>query len=70
MSKRIHEEKRGRQTYIYEIENYWCKIKKSPRQNKTYLGKKDLKTGQLIRKKTHKKLFQTTGCYDYGNSCF
>ena len=70
MAKRIHEEKRGGQVYVSEIENYWCKIKKAPRQNKLYLGKKDLKTGQLIRKKTHKKPLQTTGCYNYGDSYF
>ncbi|MHB8277245.1 MAG: IS1634 family transposase [Candidatus Humimicrobiaceae bacterium] len=33
---------------MYEVESYWDKSKKQPRQNRKYLGKKDPKTGKII----------------------
>jgi len=47
MSFRI-EQKVGKHIYLYEVESYWDKEKKQPRQKRTYLGKKDPKSGELI----------------------
>jgi len=42
------EQRVGKYTYIYEVESYWDKEKKQPRQKRTYLGKKDPQTGELV----------------------
>jgi len=47
MSFRI-EQKVGKHIYLYEVESYWDKEKKQPRQKRTYLGKKDPESGKLI----------------------
>ena len=63
MSFRV-EQQVGKHTYYYDIESYWDKSKKQPRQNRTYLGKKDPETGELVS--THKGYFSL----DYGNAYF
>ena len=63
MSYRI-EQQVGNHVYFYEVESYWDKTKKQPRQNRTYLGKKDPLTGELIS--THKGY----SSLDYGNTYF
>ncbi len=70
MSKRIYEENRGGQIYIHEIESYWCKIKKAPRQKRTYLGKKDLTTGMLITKKNKGTAHIPSGSKIFGSIYF
>ena len=35
-------------TYVYEVSSYWDKEKKQSRQKRTYLGKKDPKSGKII----------------------
>jgi transposase len=47
MSFRV-EQKVGKHIYLYEVESYWDKEKKQPRQKRTYLGKKDPQTGELV----------------------
>ena len=47
MSYRI-EKKTGNSIYYYEVESYWDKNKKQPRQHRKYLGKKDMTTGAII----------------------
>jgi len=42
------EQKIGKHTYIYEVESYWDKKKKQPRQNRKYIGKKHPETGKII----------------------
>ena len=42
------EQKIGKHTYIYEVESYWDKTKKQPRQNRKYIGKKHPETGKII----------------------
>ena len=42
------EQKVGKHIYFYEVESYWDKEKKQPRQKRTYLGKKDPETGELV----------------------
>ena len=39
----------GNSVYLYEVTSFWDAEKKQPRQKRTYLGKKDPKTGQPIR---------------------
>ena len=63
MSFRI-DQKVGKHTYVYEVESYWDKNKKQPRQNRTYIGKKDPTTGDLIS--THRGYVSL----DYGNTYF
>jgi len=63
MSFRI-EQKVGKHVYFYEVESYWDKSKKQPRQKRTFLGKKDPITGELIS--THKGY----SSLDYGNTYF
>lgn len=42
------EQKIGKHTYIYEVESYWDKTKKQPRQNRKYIGKKHPETDKII----------------------
>ena len=58
------EQKVGNYIYVYNVESYWDKQKKQPRQTKTYLGKKDPETGKIIS--TQKEY----NCWDYGNIYF
>ena len=63
MSYRI-DQKVGKHTYVYEVDSYWDKSKKQPRQKRTYIGKKDPISGELIS--THRGYLSL----DYGNSYF
>ena len=63
MSYRV-DQKVGKHTYVYEVESYWDKNKKQPRQNRTFLGKKNPITGELIS--TRKGYISL----DYGNTYF
>lgn len=63
MSYRI-DQKVGNHIYVYEVESYWDKDKKQPRQKRTYLGKKDPATGELV---STRKGYQ---CLDYGTYYF
>jgi transposase len=45
------EQQVGDAVYVYEVSSYWDKAKKQPRQKRTFLGKKDPTTGQLIPKR-------------------
>jgi transposase len=47
----VVEQKVGETVYVYEVSSYWDKEKKQPRQKRTFLGKKDPETGQLIPKR-------------------
>jgi len=47
MSFRI-EQKVGKHVYVYQVESYWDKQKKQPRQKRTYVGKIDPATGALV----------------------
>ena len=58
------EQKIGKHTYLYEVVSYWDKEKKQPRQNRKYLGKKDPKTGNLIKNN------KGYASYDYGTVYF
>lgn len=55
------EQKVGEAVYVYEVSSYWDKEKKQPRQKRTFLGKKDPETGQLIAKR--QKHYQS---FEYG----
>lgn len=46
----IIEKKVANSIYFYEVTSYWDPDKKQPRQKRRYLGKKDPKTGELIKK--------------------
>jgi hypothetical protein len=52
-------------TYVYQIESYWDKEKKQSRQKRTYLGKKDPNTGELIEEKETRY-----SSLDYGHTAF
>ncbi len=43
----IIEQKVGNNIYVYEVESYWDKEKKQPRQRRNYLGRKDIMTGDV-----------------------
>lgn len=60
----IIEQRIGNHTYLYEVESYWDREKKQPRQRRTYLGKKDPETGKVFRPQTRNipRL-----CQDYGH---
>lgn len=63
MSYRI-DQKVGKHIYVYEVESYWDKDKKQPRQKRSYLGKKDPATGELV---STRKGYE---CLDYGSYYF
>ncbi|MCL5985091.1 MAG: IS1634 family transposase [Actinobacteria bacterium] len=44
----VIQQKIGKYTYVYEVESYWDKAKKQPRQKRKYVGKKDPDTGEII----------------------
>ncbi len=58
------EKKVGETIYLYEATSYWDPQKKQSRQKRTYLGKKDPNTGDLIhgRSENRPRLAK-----DYGN---
>jgi transposase len=53
----------GKSVYLYEVTSFWDPAKKQPRQQRTYLGKKDPNTGQLIRTRSTRPRLSK----DYGN---
>ena len=44
-----YDQKVGKNVYVYEIQSYWDKEKKAPRQQRVYLGKRDPATGKVTR---------------------
>ena len=46
------DQKVGKHIYVYEVYSYWDKEKKSPRQRRIPIGKRDPATGRLIAKST------------------
>ncbi|MEW6103207.1 MAG: IS1634 family transposase [bacterium] len=40
-------QKIGSYIYVYEVESYWDKKKKQPRQKRVYLGREDTNTGEI-----------------------
>lgn len=58
------EKKVGETIYLYEATSYWDPQKKQSRQKRTYLGKKDPKTGDLIRGRSENR---PRLAKDYGN---
>ena len=59
-----YEQKTGNHVYVYEIQSYWDKERKQPRQKRVYLGKKDPNTGKVTS--TRKGYVSL----DYGNVYF
>lgn len=59
-----HEQQIGRYKYVYEVESYWDKEKKQSRQRRTYLGRRDPKTGQVV---PTRGTTVPRGFKDYGN---
>ena len=59
-------QKSGNNTYVYEVESYWDKEKKQPRQHKKIIGKIDPVTGKIVP--TRKNKVKTTK--DYGSVYF
>lgn len=60
----IIQQKIGKYIYIYEVESYWDKAKKQPRQKRKYVGKKDPDTGEII---TVRKGFVPRTARDFGH---
>ena len=53
----------GKSVYLYEVTSFGDPAKKQPRPQRTYLGKKDPNTGQLIRTRSTRPRLSK----DYGN---
>lgn len=51
----IVDQKVGKHVYVYKVHSYWDKDKKSPRQRRVRIGKRDPVTGELIKLKTHRQ---------------
>ncbi|MDY7027519.1 MAG: IS1634 family transposase [Spirochaetota bacterium] len=49
------DQKVGKHVYVYEVHSYWDKDKKSPRQQRVRIGKRDPVTGELIKLKTRRQ---------------
>ena len=68
MVSQIEQTVRGK-VYVYQVHSYWDKVDKKAKQKKTYLGKKNPITGELVPKKIRSdnsvKLI-----FEYGNSYF
>lgn len=60
------EQKSGKHIYIYEATAYWDPVKQQARQKRVYLGRKDPKTGALIKRK--EKVFKVRAIRDYGHT--
>ena len=60
MSYRI-EQKVKNHIYLYDVESYWDKEKKQSRQKRTYVGKKDPKTGEVLHEE------ESYAAWDYGH---
>ncbi|MGB3974886.1 MAG: transposase [bacterium] len=57
------EQKIGKHIYIYEAEGYWDPVKKQTRQKRTYIGKKDPVTGEIV---TPRKSLSPKASRDFG----
>ncbi|MBW6481311.1 MAG: IS1634 family transposase [Bacteroidales bacterium] len=57
----VIEQKVKDHVYLYEVESYWDKEKKQSRQRRTYLGRKDIQTGEIIQEK------ESYAAWDYGH---
>ena len=42
------DQKVGKHIYVYEVRSYWDKEKKSPRQQRIRIGKRDPETGAFV----------------------
>jgi len=65
----IIKQKIKNQVYLYQVESYWDKEKKQPRQKRVYLGKKGLKTKEIISPKKV-KISTSYTCKEYGSFYF
>ena len=63
----IIEQKVKQKTYVYQVDSYWDKDKKQPRQRRTYLGRKDEITGEIV---TTQKSSKPKGSYSFGSLYF
>ena len=50
-----HRDKKTGTIYRYQVESYWDKAKKAPRNRQVYLGKVDPDTGELVSSRPRKK---------------
>jgi transposase len=48
----VVDQKVGKHIYVYEVHSYWDKEKKSPRQRRVRIGKRDPDTGEFIEKRS------------------
>ena len=64
-----YDQKIGKYTYTYNIESYWDKDKKQPRQRRIFLGRKDPLTGEIIDTKNIEKSIPVQS-YDFGVTYF
>jgi transposase len=51
----VIDQKVGKHIYVYEVHSYWDKNKKSPRQQRVKIGKRDPVTGELIKLQTRRQ---------------
>lgn len=51
----IIDQKVGKHIYVYEVHSYWDKQKKSPRQQRIRIGKRDPHTGEFIQFKSKRR---------------
>jgi len=63
------DQKIGKYTYTYNIESYWDKDKKQPRQRRIFLGRKDALTGEIVDTKNTEKSMPVQS-YDFGSTYF
>ena len=63
MSYRVEQKVKGK-IYLYEVESYWDKDKQQSRQKRTYLGRKDEETGEIV---DTKKCSKPKNSYRFGS---
>ncbi len=64
MSYRVEQKIKGK-IYVYEVKSFWDKSKQQARQKRTYLGRKDEKTGKIVL--TSKNSIVPKGSYKFGS---
>jgi len=57
------EQKVAGKIYVYLVESYWDRDKQQSRQKRTYLGRKDEATGEIV---TTKRVSKPKGSYSFG----
>ena len=62
-------QKVGKYIYVYEVESYWDKEKKQPRQLRKFLGRRDIITGKILDTKVKNKN-RPVKSLDFGNIYF